>query len=502
MSFALLTGVAVAGRVLETARSCEVATPDAFHQCHRRCRGAEETPKLGLEQTRYVSHEPYKYANMLIERFLRYCATRTTKHYLALKPGPSCEAPLPDRSKRYLLYIHIPFCANLCPYCSFIRVKFEPALAARYFEALKKEIRTYFSLGYQFDSIYVGGGTPTIWPERLVEILSLARSLWPIRQISTEANPDHLVPDVLQKLKDVGVNRLSVGVQSFNNDILASVHRSSQYGSTEDIKRRLSSTKGMFDTLNVDMIFNFPNQTMEMLAEEIEAIKELDVDQVTYYPLMISSHKRKEIEERCGKKHKLGDRKAYDFIVDQLAGQYRCESVWCFSKRAGLADEYIVSRDEYVGVGVGSWGYIKGTLYHNTFSVQDYVQRAESDQSLIAACRVFSERDRICYMFMLTLIGGSASLSDLEDKVGTHFWPYLGGELLFLLLTGALVVRDGKLVLTRKGRYYWVILLGTLFSVVGDYRNMCSSLDDSATVPQKCIPLNKPGQVCDIGAPA
>jgi coproporphyrinogen III oxidase-like Fe-S oxidoreductase len=250
------------------------------------------------------------------------------------------------------------------------------------------------------------------------------------------------------------------------------------------------------------MIFNFPNQTMDMLAEEIMVLKELDVDQVTYYPLMISSHTRREIEERCGKRSKLDGREAYNYIVDQLAGQYRCESVWCFSKKTGLCDEYIVSRDEYVGVGVGSWSYIKGALCHNTFSVRDYIRRAESDQPLVTACRVFSKRDQMRYMFMLTLIGGSASLSEMEDKVGPHFLPYLGGELLSLLLTGALVIRDGRLVLTRRGRYYWVILLGTLFSVVGDYRNACSSSDDSAPVLQESIPLNEPEQVCDVGVPA
>lgn len=435
---------------------------------------------------------------MLIEHLLRYCATRTTKHYLAFRPGPSCAPLLPDKSRRYLLYIHVPFCANLCPYCSFVRTKFEPVLAARYFEVLKKEIRTYFSLGYQFDSVYVGGGTPTIWPEKLVDILTLAKSLWPIRRISTEANPDHLVPDILQKLKDVGVNRLSVGVQTFNDDILTRVHRASQYGSSKDIRQRLASIKGMFETLNVDMIFNFPNQTMEMLAEEIKTLKELDVDQVTYYPLMISNFKRKEIEEKCGKEHNLDGRKAYDFIVDQLADRYQCKSVWCFSKQAELSDEYIVSHDEYIGVGPGSWSHIRGAVHHNTFSVQDYIQRVESDRSPITACRVFSRRDRTRYMFLLALIAGSTSLSDIKNKVGDHFWLFLGGELLFLLSTGALVVRDGRLVLTPRGRYYWVVLMGTLFSVVGDYRNACSSSDDSTLVLRKLAPFRRPRQICDI----
>jgi len=375
-------------------------------------------------------------------------------------------------------------------------------MAARYFEVLKKEIRTYFSLGYQFDSIYVGGGTPTIWPEKLVEILSLTKSLWPIRQISVEANPDHLVPDILQELKDVGVNRLSVGIQSFSNDILTSVHRSRQYGSGENLKQRLASVKGIFDILNIDMIFNFPNQTMEMLAEEIKAIKELDVDQVTYYPLMISNCKQKEIEEKCGKRYNLYGRKVYDFIVDQLAEQYRCESVWTFAKRAELIDEYFVNHDEYIGVGPGSWGHINGALYHNTFSVLDYIQRIESDQSPITGYRVLSKRDHMRYMFMLSMITGSASVSDIEKKVGNHFWLFLGSELLFLVLMGALVVRHGQLILTRKGRYYWMILMGTMFSVVGDYRNMYSSSNDSTLTSPRLSPLSESRQIYDIGVPS
>ena len=399
---------------------------------------------------------------------------------MASQSGPSCLPLPPDQSKKYLLYIHIPFCDQICPYCSFVRVKFDLELAARYFEVLKKEIETYFSLGYQFDAIYVGGGTPTIWPEKLVEILSLAKSLWPIQQISTEANPDHLVPDILKTLRDVGVNRLSVGVQSFNNDILNSVYRSQRCGSSKDIKQRLASIEGMFDTVNVDMIFNFPNQTMDMLAEEISVLKALNVDQITYYPLMISNFKQKEIEETCGKGESLDKRKAYDFIVDQLAGQYHCESVWCFSKQAGLIDEYIVSHDEYIGVGPGSWGYIKGAMYNNTFSVEEYIQRGQANQSPIMACRRFSTRERMRYLFVLALIGGSLSLADMKEKVGHHFWLFLGGELLFLFLAGALVIHHGKLMLTRKGRYYWVILMGTLFSVVGDYRNAHASQEDAA----------------------
>ncbi|KPK34162.1 MAG: hypothetical protein AMJ65_18740 [Phycisphaerae bacterium SG8_4] len=103
------------------------------------------------------------------------------------------------------------------------------------------------------------------------------------------------------------------------------------------------------------------------------------------------------------------------------------------------------------------------------------------------------------YTFMLVLIAGSASLSDIENRVGRHFWKFLGGELLFLLLTGTLVIRDGKIVLTRRGRYYWVVLMGTMFSVVGDYRNMYSSPNDSTVLFSECVPSSRPRQIHRIG---
>ena len=101
-------------------------------------------------------------------------------------------------------------------------------------------------------------------------------------------------------------------------------------------------------------------------------------------------------------------------------------------------------------------------------------------------------------MFMLALIAGSVSLSDIKNKVGNHFWLFLGGELLFLLSMGALVVRDDRLVLTRKGRYYWVVLMGTLFSVVGDYRDTYAPSGDSALLFPKSVPLSRPRQACNI----
>lgn len=418
---------------------------------------------------------------MFIETFLRHYTTCLAQRYLTFDGYSHFLPPHPDEDGRYLLYIHIPFCEELCPYCAFFTVKMEPTLASAYFDALRKEIEIYYNLGYRFDSIYIGGGTPTIIPYKLEEIISFTKDIWPINQISVETNPNCLVPKTLRILSDAGINRLSVGIQSFNREILESIKRLEKYGSGEDIEEKLSLVVGMFDTVNIDMIFNFPNQTEEMLIQDIEMIKKIKADQVTYYPLMVSKAKKKEITQKCGKINCQQEKQLYKIIVERLADTYNQESVWCFSGKKGATDEYIVDYDEYVGVGPGSFGYINGTMYSNTFSIEQYISLLQKNRHPIVASRNFSCLERMRYDFLLKLLDGTFNLVYMKKKYGSRFWPYLCREFLFLLTSGAITFRDDNIVLTPKGQYYWVIIMSTLFSAVGDYRHMRTSSDAASS---------------------
>ncbi|TFG60998.1 MAG: hypothetical protein E4H36_11125, partial [Spirochaetales bacterium] len=131
--------------------------------------------------------------------------------YLEFDAGSPASVPVPAEQSRYMLYLHVPFCETLCPYCSFNRIPFDPGLAARYFQSLRTEIAMYKDLGYTFDSLYIGGGTPTILPEELGRTVETVRKYWDIRQASGETNPNHLTPAITGRLKGVGINRLSVG---------------------------------------------------------------------------------------------------------------------------------------------------------------------------------------------------------------------------------------------------------------------------------------------------
>ncbi len=407
---------------------------------------------------------------MVVEKFLKYFGTRRTRRYLTFDKYDSDSLAAARQDKSYLLYIHIPFCQELCPYCSFVKVKFDRCLALKYFEALKKEIGLYHRQGFRFDSIYVGGGTPTVMPEKLAEIVDYAKSLWEIKHLSVETNPNHLTDDILGILKTAGTNRLSVGVQSFNNEILKSTDRLKKYGSGEDVAERLSSIGGMFDTLNADMIFNFADQSNDMLMQDIETLKKVCVDQVTWYPLMVSKGQKKELFEKCGKVDYRREKELYKLIVGNLGQVYKQQSVWCFAREKGAIDEYIIDHDEYAAVGASSWGYINGTMYSNTFSIPKYIELLEKGKHPVVAYRRFSKIERMRYDLLIGMLEDNVSAEVFRKKYGPRFWIGLGAELGFLIAVGAMRYDGGKFVLTERGRYYCLMLMRNLFEITGDHR--------------------------------
>jgi len=407
---------------------------------------------------------------MLIERLLTGQAARLTRRYLTFEEAAGSAPPPPAPGAQYLLYIHIPFCEELCPFCSFVRVRFEPALAATYFQSLRREIEACHDRGYTFESVYIGGGTPTILPDELASTMALVRRLWPIRQVSVETNPSHLVPDTMTVLKDIGTNRLSVGVQSFDNAILEDVRRRHKYGCADTIRQRLASALGLFDTLNVDMIFNLPSQNENKLAADIRSVLDLEADQVTWYPLMLSETKR-QAGPRDAKPDFTTERRMYEMIVDGLAATYRQESIWCFSKQAGLIDEYPATHDEYIGVGPGALSYIHGTLCINAFSIPDYMTLVRKHGFSLASLRRFSRPERMRFDLLTRLMAGHMDIKAMRQKHAASPWLYLLPEMLFLLGTGSASLRHGRLALTRKGRYYWLTLMRTLLSMLGEYRD-------------------------------
>lgn len=413
---------------------------------------------------------------MLIERFIAHIARKKNANYLQFSPRVSHTIPRKRSDTPLLLYVHVPFCEELCPYCSFNRVVFEEALARRYFEALRKEVLMYKELGYDFGALYVGGGTPTILIDELAGTVELIKKTYQIMEISVETNPNHLTDENIKILKEIGVNRLSVGVQTFDDELLSTIGRYHKYGSGEEIAERLRSTQGKFNTLNADMIFNFPTQTMAILEEDLSQLLDLKVDQITYYPLMVSDYTRGVMREKVGAVEYGRGKEFYTRITDRLASIYDPTTAWCFSRADGMIDEYVINYEEYAGLGSGSIGYIGGNVYANTFDIVDYVHRVGKGEFPVVAKRECSIKERLLYDFLMKLFGIHLDLDELGRKYGEDVDEYLRWEIAFFKAVGGMEQRGHILSLTKKGQYYWVIMMREFFIGVNNFRDYCREI--------------------------
>ena len=189
---------------------------------------------------------------------------------LNLQPAERVALPAPRPGHKYMLYSHVPFCESLCPYCSFNRFIYNEKSGRSYFASLRDEMRMVADKGYDFDSLYIGGGTPTVMLDELSQTIDLARELFHIREVSCETNPNHLDERLVDVLAE-RVQRLSVGVQSFDDALLKQINRYDRFGSGEATLERIHQVAGKFASMNVDMIFNFPGQDEAALRRDIDA---------------------------------------------------------------------------------------------------------------------------------------------------------------------------------------------------------------------------------------
>lgn len=411
---------------------------------------------------------------MIVDRLISRYVRHLNQRLMNFQSGSGeVRLPDPDPDKSYLLYLHIPFCVVLCPFCSFHRVEFRRDKATQYFKALQQEIRIVSDRGYRFREIYVGGGTPTVLPEALAETIELVNSLHAISAVSIETNPLDLDMQHLARLKESGVNRLSVGVQSFDDSLLREMQRYEKYGSGAEIIDHLMMVSGVFDTLNIDMIFNFPHQTAATLELDLDVLtRQLSSDQVSWYPLMTATSTRRPMSRQLGNVEHSRERSYYDIIVQHmLAAGYERSSAWCFSRQPGMFDEYIVEHEEYVGLGSGSFSYVDGAMYANTFSINNYLRLIDAGRTGAAQSRQMSVREQMRYFLLLKLFSGRMSLAAAERRFDGQFAKIMWRDLAGLRVIGALETEDNVLRLTEFGYYLWVVLMREFFSGVNNFRD-------------------------------
>lgn len=409
---------------------------------------------------------------MLSEKILTPLLRFVTRNAFQLEGDGNVELPGPRPDRQYMLYIHIPFCDILCPYCSFNRFAYKEPAARAYFINLREEMRMTAALGYRFRSLYFGGGTPTILLDELITTIDLAKELFGVTDISCETNPNQLEPELAERLAG-RVQRMSVGVQSFDKELLHKVSRLERFGDGEQILKRIDSVAGMFESLNVDIIFNFPGQTRDVLLRDIELAKGSGANQVTFYPLMSPSSVVKTLKQTVGVVTYDCEYEDYQLILETMAAEFEQTTGWAFSRRnGGMIDEYIVDTEEYVGLGSGAFSYLDGTIFVNTFSLKGYAEAIQQGRRPVMGSKSYSYHNQMRYRFLMDLFGSGLSRSQFRDRFGSPVELGLPMELGYFALNGALDFSDSAVIrLTTKGKYLFVVMMREFFIGINEFRD-------------------------------
>lgn len=281
------------------------------------------------------------------------------------------------------LYIHIPFCANCCPYCPYNKIKIDLILVKQFFKALHTEIELYFKKfgKINISSIYFGGGSPALFPEEITQVIAHLSERFAINgEFCIEVNPNDCSIENLQALKNAGIKTVSIGVQSFQNKNLKTIGRSYNGKVAE---KAVEIVCNIFDSVNIDLMFALPKQDEICLLKDLSKAVSYGVTQITTYPLFtfpystVGNYKK----NKQVKMPKLRTRKKQYFtIYDTLIKQeYNQVSVWSFKK--GKGNKYSsVTRDGYLGLGAGAGTHMPNGYYLNTFPVKAYISALDKGE--------------------------------------------------------------------------------------------------------------------------
>ena len=410
----------------------------------------------------------------MISNLLSYITRREGRKFLKLRDwidDSAINASTLTSGQPVALYVHIPFCRTLCPFCCFNRYLFKEDKARQYFQSLKRELDLYIQRGFKFSSVYFGGGTPPIMMDELLGFIDYLKARFEVKEISLETTPAEINWRNIELLKGAGINRLSIGVQSFDNDVLKAMGRVPSSG--EEAREKVLMAEGNFATVNIDLIFNFPFQSLEQFAADIETFKSLRIDQVTFYPLMASPHKKSALERRFNRVDTSREKQFYDIILKSVYSDgYKASTAWCFSRGDRMIDEYIIDYDDYIGLGSGSVSIVNGNFYVNTFSLPRYDELVSQDKLPIIGWRKLTDKENLRYYLLARLFGLSVDRGKFRERFKAGIHRKLGTELRFLKLCGLVEGEDGLRV-TRKGMFPVNIMMREFFTALNSLREYC-----------------------------
>ena len=392
--------------------------------------------------------------------------------------------------REFGLYLHIPFCKQICPYCPYNKEIYHSGTAERYTRAIKKEIDFYSGLlaDKPVTSFYIGGGTPTtMLHSGLGSILEYIFKNFNMQcEIHMESHPNDLTSDNLTSIRSLNVTNLSVGVEALQDKYLRILNR--PYNARE-VKAAIerAGNKG-FGCFNVDFIFALPGQTYDELEQAANELIEMGIDQVAAYPLFYFPYTKMGESAKQSNYNVPGILRRREMlrILEHIfyGRKYERTSVWAFT-REGLPKYCSVTVPLYVGLGASAGSYLKDVFYLNTFNVTEYIKRLEEGRMPIGLSLDLSESMQMAMWFYWRVYETKFKRSDFRNRFEKDFndvyWKYVK---VFSFL--GLIKRDdgNEVILSDKGTF-WLHALEDLFSL--DYISKLWGTSRQNPWPEKVV---------------
>ena len=356
-------------------------------------------------------------------------------------------------------YVHIPFCTQICYYCDFSKVFIKNQPVDSYLEHLIEEYDSYDIK--KLRTLYIGGGTPTALsaPQLafLLEKLTDKLDLSYLEELTIEANPGDLDQEKISVLKDSPVNRVSLGVQTFNDRMLKQIGRSH---TEKDIYENIANLKKAgFDNISIDLIYALPKQTMEDVKINVAKAIALDIPHMSLYSLILENHTVFMNRMRRGKlplpKEDL-EAEMFDYIIAELekAGFEHYE-ISNFSKPGFESRHNLMYWDnaEYYGIGAGASGYVDGVRYKNHGPIRHYLEAVEAGNARVQEEVLTLKEQMEEEMFLGLRKKSGVSKKRFEEKFGVSFEDQYGAVVSELTEQGLLVPDRDIVRMTKQGLF-------------------------------------------------
>ena len=356
-------------------------------------------------------------------------------------------------------YVHIPFCTQICYYCDFSKVFIKNQPVDSYLEHLLEEFRSYDI--QKLRTLYIGGGTPTALSAPQLEVLlkGLTKNLdlSALEELTIEANPGDLDADKIAVLKNSAVNRVSLGVQTFDDKMLKKIGRSHL---EKDIYENIDRLKlASFDNISIDLIYALPGQTMEQVKENVAKAIGLDIPHMSLYSLILENHTVFMNQMRRGKlplpKEEL-EAEMFEYIIAELERSgFEHYEISNFSKPGFESRHNLMYWDnaEYYGIGAGASGYVNGVRYKNHGPIRHYLNAVEEGNARITEEHLSQKEQMEEEMFLGLRKKSGVSMARFEEKFGRSFEEFYGEIVRDLVQQGLMQIEGDRVRMTKRGLF-------------------------------------------------